>query len=194
MSRSKIALAFALTALLAAVPASGQTRVANDREMAFKPGETLRFAVSYGPVPAGSMELRVVERATLGERPAYHFASEVESNRAVSYVYQIESREEAWLDADRLHSLKYRRDAVEKGWEHAYRDRKKKKRNYRRLWIARINAAARELGLTYSRFMNGLDRAGVEVDRKALADLAVMNPDAFAALADRAKAELAKAS
>ena len=115
MSRSKIALAFALTALLAAVPASGQTRVANDREMAFKPGETLRFAVSYGPVPAGSMELRVVERATLGERPAYHFASEVESNRAVSYVYQIESREEAWLDADRLHSLKYRRDAVEKG-------------------------------------------------------------------------------
>jgi len=86
------------------------------------------------------------------------------------------------------------KDAVEKGWEHAYRDRKKKKRNYRRLWIARINAAARELGLTYSRFMNGLDRAGVEVDRKALADLAVMNPDAFAALADRAKAELAKAS
>ena len=86
------------------------------------------------------------------------------------------------------------KDAVEKGWEHAYRDRKKKKRNYRRLWIARINAAAREQGLTYSRFINGLDRAGVEVDRKVLADLAVMNPDAFAALADRAKAELAKAS
>ena len=86
------------------------------------------------------------------------------------------------------------KDAVEKGWEHAYRDRKKKKRNYRRLWIARINAAAREQGLTYSRFINGLDRAGVEVDRKLLADLAVLNPDAFAALADRAKAELAKAS
>jgi large subunit ribosomal protein L20 len=86
------------------------------------------------------------------------------------------------------------KDAVERGWEHAYRDRKKKKRTFRRLWIARINAAAREQGLTYSRFMNGLDRAGVEVDRKALADLAVMNPDAFAALADRAKAELAKAS
>jgi large subunit ribosomal protein L20 len=86
------------------------------------------------------------------------------------------------------------KDAVERGWEHAYRDRKKKKRTFRRLWIARINAAAREQGLTYSRFMNGLDRAGVEVDRKALADLAVMNPDAFAVLADRAKAELAKAS
>ena len=86
------------------------------------------------------------------------------------------------------------KDAVERGWEHSYRDRKKKKRNYRALWIARINAAAREHDLSYSRFMNGLLRSGIEVDRKALADLAVMNPDAFAALADRAKAELAKAS
>lgn len=86
------------------------------------------------------------------------------------------------------------KDAVERGWEHAYRDRKKKKRNYRRLWIARINAAAREHDLSYSRFMNGLMRSGVEIDRKALADLAVLNPEAFAALADRAKAELAKAS
>jgi len=86
------------------------------------------------------------------------------------------------------------KDAVERGWEHAYRDRKKKKRTFRALWIARINAAAREHDLSYSRFMNGLMRSGVEVDRKALADLAVMNPEAFAALADRAKAELAKAS
>ena len=86
------------------------------------------------------------------------------------------------------------KDAVERGYEHAYRDRKKKKRNFRRLWITRINAAAREQGLTYSRFMNGLLRSGVEVDRKALADLAVKNPEAFAALADRAKTGLAKAS
>jgi large subunit ribosomal protein L20 len=78
-------------------------------------------------------------------------------------------------------------DAVEKGWEHAYRDRKKKKRNFRQLWITRINAAAREHDLSYSRFMNGLKRAGVELDRKALADLAVRNPEAFAALADQAK-------
>jgi hypothetical protein len=103
--------------LFAAVPASGQTQVANDREAAFKPGERLQYAVSYGPVPAGTMELQVVELASLGNRPAYHFASEVESNRAVSYVYEIESREEAWLDADRLHSLKYLRDSVEKGKE-----------------------------------------------------------------------------
>jgi large subunit ribosomal protein L20 len=85
------------------------------------------------------------------------------------------------------------KDAVERGYEHAYRDRKKKKRNFRRLWITRINAAAREHGLTYSRFINGLLRSGVEVDRKVLADLAVRNPEAFAALADRAKSGLAQA-
>ncbi len=84
------------------------------------------------------------------------------------------------------------KDAVEKGWEHAYRDRKKKKRNFRRLWITRINAAARENELSYSKFMNGLRLAEVELDRKALADLAVRNPDAFAALADRAKSALGK--
>jgi large subunit ribosomal protein L20 len=83
------------------------------------------------------------------------------------------------------------KDAVEKGWEHAYVDRKKKKRNFRRLWITRINAAAREHDLSYSRFVNGLKKAGVELDRKALADIAVRNPEAFGALADRAKESLA---
>jgi large subunit ribosomal protein L20 len=83
------------------------------------------------------------------------------------------------------------KDAVEKGWEHAYVDRKKKKRNFRRLWIARINAAARDNDLSYSRFINGLKKAGVELDRKALADLAVKNPEAFSALADRARESLA---
>lgn len=79
------------------------------------------------------------------------------------------------------------KDAVEKGWEHAYRDRKKKKRTFRSLWIARINAGARQHELNYSRFMNGLKRSGVELDRKALADLAVRDPEAFAALAAVAK-------
>lgn len=83
------------------------------------------------------------------------------------------------------------KDAVEKGWEHAYRDRKKKKRNFRRLWIARINAAVREHDMSYSRFINGLKEAGVELDRKALADLAVRNPEAFGAIVDRAKEGLA---
>ncbi len=82
------------------------------------------------------------------------------------------------------------KDAVEKGWEHAYRDRKKKKRNFRRLWIARINAAARQNELSYSRFMNGLKEAGVELDRKALADLAVRDPGAFEALAVQAREAL----
>jgi len=86
------------------------------------------------------------------------------------------------------------KDAVEKGWEHSYRDRKKKKRNFRRLWITRINAAARENDLSYSRFMNGLKESGIELDRKALADLAVRDPKAFSSLAERAKEGLAKAS
>jgi len=85
------------------------------------------------------------------------------------------------------------KDAVEKGWEHAYRDRKKKKRNFRSLWITRINAAAREHELSYSRFINGLNLAGVELDRKALSDLAVRSPEAFAELANRAKESLARA-
>jgi large subunit ribosomal protein L20 len=83
------------------------------------------------------------------------------------------------------------KDAVERGWEHAYRDRKKKKRTFRALWITRINAAVREHELSYSRFINGLKVAGVEMDRKALADLAVHNPEGFAALVDRAKEGLA---
>ncbi len=86
------------------------------------------------------------------------------------------------------------KDAVEKGWEHAYRDRRKKKRNFRRLWIARINAASRQHGMSYSRFMNGLSRAGVDLDRKALADLAVHSPDAFEALVEKAQESLAGAS
>jgi large subunit ribosomal protein L20 len=83
------------------------------------------------------------------------------------------------------------KDGVEKGWQHAYVDRKKKKRNFRSLWIARINAAARAHDLSYSRFINGLKAAGIELDRKALADLAVRSPEAFSAVVDRAKESLA---
>lgn len=82
------------------------------------------------------------------------------------------------------------KDAVEKGWQHAYRDRKKKKRNFRALWITRINAAARLNGISYSRLMDGLKKSGVEMDRKALADLAVRDPAAFEALASKAKSAL----
>jgi large subunit ribosomal protein L20 len=80
--------------------------------------------------------------------------------------------------------------AVEKAGQYQYRDRRRKKRTFRALWIQRINAATRELGLTYARFINGLDKAGVEIDRKILADLAVREPQAFAALVEKAKAAL----
>lgn len=82
------------------------------------------------------------------------------------------------------------KDAVERGWEHAYRDRRKKKRTFRSLWITRINAAAREHDLSYSRFMFGLRRSGVELDRKALAEIAVKDPTAFARLAEQARETL----
>ena len=80
--------------------------------------------------------------------------------------------------------------AVEKAGQYAYRDRRQRKRNFRALWIQRINAAARELGLTYGRFINGLGKAGVEIDRKVLADLAVREPEAFRSLVETAKAAL----
>ena len=82
------------------------------------------------------------------------------------------------------------KQAVMKAGQYAYRDRRQRKRQFRALWIARINAAAREVGLKYSTFMNGLKKAQVEVDRKVLADLAVFDKPAFAALAAQAKAQL----
>ena len=85
--------------------------------------------------------------------------------------------------------VKTAREAVEKGWQYAYRDRKQRKRQFRQLWIARINAAAREHGLSYSRFVHGLKDAGVELDRKNLADLAVADPKAFSDLAQVAKSQ-----
>lgn len=83
------------------------------------------------------------------------------------------------------------KETVERGWRYAYRDRRNKKRDFRRLWITRINAAARLNDMSYSVFMSGLRKAGVEVDRKVLADLAVHDAQAFSALADRARAALA---
>ena len=79
-------------------------------------------------------------------------------------------------------------EKVEKGLQYAYRDRRNKKRTMRALWIQRINAGAREHGLVYSQFMGGLNKAGVEVDRKMLADLAISQPEAFKTLCDQAKA------
>ncbi len=82
------------------------------------------------------------------------------------------------------------KQAVMKAGQYQYRDRRQRKRQFRSLWIARINAAARELGMKYSTLMNGLKKANIEVDRKVLADLAVFDQPAFAALASQAKAQL----
>jgi len=82
------------------------------------------------------------------------------------------------------------KEAVMKAQQYAYRDRKQRKRQFRALWIARINAAVREYGMTYSVFMNGLRKAAIEVDRKVLADLAVADKAAFAQLAGQVKAKL----
>ena len=82
------------------------------------------------------------------------------------------------------------KQAVMKAGQYQYRDRRQRKRQFRSLWIARINAAARELGMKYSTLMNGLRKANIEVDRKVLADLAVFDQPAFAALANQAKAQL----
>jgi large subunit ribosomal protein L20 len=84
-------------------------------------------------------------------------------------------------------------EKVEKGLQYAYRDRRAKKRDFRGLWIQRINAGAREHGLTYSQFINGVKRAGIELDRKVLSDLAIREPAAFAAIAKQAQEALKKA-
>ena len=84
-----------------------------------------------------------------------------------------------------LHSVAV--EAVEKAAKYAYRDRRQRKRDFRGLWIARINAAARQHGLSYSRFVSGLKAEGVEIDRKVLAQLALEDPQGFAALAERAR-------
>lgn len=83
------------------------------------------------------------------------------------------------------------KQAVMKAAQYAYRDRRNRKRDFRRLWIARINAAARECGMTYSQFINGMNKAGIALDRKVLADIAVHDKAAFAGLVEQAKAKLA---
>ena len=85
------------------------------------------------------------------------------------------------------------KETVERGWKYAYRDRKNKKRDFRRLWIVRINAGAHQNDMSYSVFMSGLKKAGIEVDRKVLADLAVRDPQAFASLAEQARNALSAA-
>ena len=91
-------------------------------------------------------------------------------------------------------TIRQARSRLEKAMQYSYRDRRNKKRDFRRLWITRINAAARVHGMSYSQFISGLTQAGVELDRKILADLGAREPKAFAAVAEIAKSNIAKPS
>ncbi len=90
----------------------------------------------------------------------------------------------------RKNTIRIAKQAVEKSMQYAYRDRKNRKRNFRALWVQRINAAVREHGLTYGRFIDGLNKSGIEIDRKVLSDMAIHEPQAFAALVAKAKVAL----
>jgi large subunit ribosomal protein L20 len=91
----------------------------------------------------------------------------------------------------RKNTIKTAKAAVDRAGQYAYRDRRTKKRSFRALWIQRINAAARLEGFTYSQFVHGLDKAGIDIDRKVLSDVAAADPAAFKAIADKVRAALA---
>ena len=115
--------------------------------------------------------------------------------RAVSNVPRLKRKKQIMKAARggfgaRSKLWKPAKENVERGWKYAYRDRKNKKRDFRRLWITRINAAAHQNDMNYNTFMNGLKQAGIEVNRKILADLAVHDPAAFTALVDKARSAL----
>ncbi|MCV0394712.1 MAG: 50S ribosomal protein L20 [Rhizobiaceae bacterium] len=90
----------------------------------------------------------------------------------------------------RKNTIRIAKQAVDKSLQYQYRDRKNRKRNFRALWIQRINAAVREHGLTYGRFIDGLNKAGIEIDRKVLSDMAIHEPQAFGALVAKSRAAL----
>ena len=94
----------------------------------------------------------------------------------------------------RKNTIRIAKQSMEKAQQYAYRDRKRRKRTFRALWIQRLNAAVRPFGLNYSRFIDGLAKAGVEVDRKVLSDLAITEPAAFQAIVEKAKAALPAAA
>ena len=112
--------------------------------------------------------------------------------RAVSNVPRLKRKKQILQAAKgayggRSKLWKAAKETVERGWRYAYRDRKNKKRDFRKLWIIRINAAAHQHEMSYSVFINGLKKAGIEIDRKVLADIAVRDPQAFAAIAEQAR-------
>ena len=94
----------------------------------------------------------------------------------------------------RKNTIRAAKAAVDRSMQYAYRDRKNRKRTFRALWIQRLNAAVRESGITYSRFIDGLNKAGIEIDRKVLSEMAIHEPDAFRAIVAQAKSALPAAA
>ena len=119
--------------------------------------------------------------------------------RAVSNVPRLKRKKQIMEAAKGAYGARSKlwrpaKETVERGWRYAYRDRKNKKRDFRRLWIVRINAAAHQHGMSYSVFINGLKAAGLEIDRKILADVAVRDPQAFGIIADQVRTALERES
>ena len=115
--------------------------------------------------------------------------------RAVSNVPRLKRKKQIMQAAKGAYGARSKlwgpaKETVERAWRYAYRDRKNKKREFRKLWIIRINAAAHQHGMSYSVFINGLKQAGLEIDRKILADLAVRDPQAFEAIATQVRAAI----
>lgn len=113
--------------------------------------------------------------------------------RAVSNVPRLKRKKQIMQAAKGAYGARSKlwgpaKETVERAWRYAYRDRKNKKREFRKLWIVRINAAAHQHGMSYSVFINGLKQAGLEIDRKILADIAVRDPQAFEAIANQVRA------
>ena len=113
--------------------------------------------------------------------------------RAVSNVPRLKRKKQIMKAAKGAYGARSKlwrpaKETVERAWHYAYRDRKNKKREFRKLWIVRINAAAHQHGMSYSVFINGLKQAGIEIDRKVLADIAVRDPQAFEAIATQVRA------
>ena len=115
--------------------------------------------------------------------------------RAVSNVPRLKRKKQIMKAAKGAYGARSKlwrpaKETVERAWRYAYRDRKNKKREFRKLWIVRINAAAHQHGMSYSVFINGLKTAGLEIDRKILADIAVRDPQAFEAIATQVRAAI----
>ena len=115
--------------------------------------------------------------------------------RAVSNVPRLKRKKQIMKAAKGAYGARSKlwrpaKETVERAWRYAYRDRKNKKREFRKLWIVRINAAAHQHGMSYSQFINGLKLSGLEIDRKILADIAVRDPQAFEAIATQVRAAI----